>query len=248
MITKRIPLFAQLEIETSSTCNRTCGGCIRNSHPDREAVKPWFEDNELPTDTILRLMREAQDIGFRGQVCLQHYNEPLQDPRIGQLGALAKGMGFSHVFICTNADYMNEKRAAELDGRFDQIVVALYMGEPTKSKRADWLRTLFTRTRLTFTGGVFIPTHYSPVFPVEALARQHAGHPCHEPLYRMIVNHRGDMLMCCDDMTGHFDLGNVRDHTIEELWYGERHQDFVLALQNAGGRSAHPHCLSCPRP
>src|SRR5690242_4080275 len=85
-ITRRIPLFSQLEIETKSTCNRTCDFCIRNSHPDREAVKPWFEENEMPADTVLRLMREAQAIGFRGTVCLQHYNEPLQDPRLAQFG------------------------------------------------------------------------------------------------------------------------------------------------------------------
>jgi radical SAM protein with 4Fe4S-binding SPASM domain len=248
MIQKRIPLFAQLEIETKSTCNRSCDFCIRNSHPDRKAVEPWFEENEMPTDTVMRLFREAQALGFYGVVCLQHYNEPLQDARLPTFGALAKGMGFSYVFTCTNGDYLNEARAAELDGKFDEILVALYMNEPTKSKREAWIRTLFAKTSLTFTGGVAIPTHWSPVFPVEALAKKHAGNPCSEPLRRMIINHRGDMLMCCDDMIGHFELGNVRDHTLEELWYGERHQDLVLALLEAGGRSAHPHCLSCPRP
>jgi radical SAM protein with 4Fe4S-binding SPASM domain len=248
VIVKRIPLFTELVIETRSTCNRTCEACIRNSHPDREAVQPWFEENEMSADTVMRLMRESQAIGFRGVVCLQFYNEPLQDPRLAEFAALAKGMGFSYVFTCTNGDYLDEALAAELDGRLDEILVALYMGEPAKSRREAWLRTLFKKTKVAFTGGVFIPTHYSPVFPVEGLARQHAGHPCSEPLRRMIVNHRGDMMMCCDDLIGHYGLGNVRDHTVEELWYGERHQDLVLALQKAGGRSEHPHCLSCPRP
>ena len=248
MITKRIPLFWQLEIETKASCNRICEGCIRNSHPDREAVKPWFEANEMPTETLHRLLREAWEMGFRGGVCLQHYNEPLQDPRIGDFGALAKGMGFPHVFICTNADFMTEARAAELDGKFDQMVVALYMKEPVKSRRQKWLSSLFAKTQLAFTGGDFIPTHFSPLFPVETMAMQHHGHPCSEPLKRMIVNHRGDMLMCCDDVTGNFNLGNIRDHSIEELWYGARHQDLVISLLQPGGRSVHRHCESCPRP
>src|SRR5689334_9206367 len=98
MITRTIPLFSELVIETRSTCNRTCDFCIRNSHPDREAVKPWFEEREMPADTVMRLFREAQAIGFRGVVCLQFYNEPLEDPRLPEFAALAKGMGFSYVF------------------------------------------------------------------------------------------------------------------------------------------------------
>lgn len=248
ILNRRIPLFHQLEIETKSSCNRTCEACIRNSHPDREAVRPWFEENEMSAETVQRLLAEATSLGFSGSVCLQHYNEPLMDPRIGVFGKLAKDMGFAHVFTCTNADLMTAERAAELDGVFDEMLVALYMGEAVKAKREAWLRSLFTKTKLTFTGGGFIPTHYSPVYPVESLARKHVTKPCREPTRRMIVNHRGDMLLCCDDLVGTFALGNVRDHTLEELWFGERHQDLVLALLEPGGRKVHPHCEACPRP
>ena len=125
------------------------------------------------------------------------------------------------------------------------LTVALY--DKTKAvKREREIRTLLRRTLLTFTDGGHITTHFSPLYPVEELARSHAGHPCHEPIRRMIVNHRGEMLMCCDDLIGNFDLGNVKDHTIEELWFSEKHQDLVLALEKPGGRT-HPYCKSCPR-
>jgi radical SAM protein with 4Fe4S-binding SPASM domain len=243
----RIPLFEQLEIETSSRCNRTCAACIRNSHPDREALRPWFEDALLPTETIQRIYREAQALGFAGLVCLQHYNEPLLDERLAELGRQAKSDGFSYVFTCTNGDFVNESKAAELDGCFDEILVALYMGEPAKSRREAWLRSSFHRTRVTFTGGEFLPAHFSPLHDVSRLAAQHRGLACREPPRRMIINHRGDMLFCCEDVIGHFELGNIRTHSLEELWFGERHQSLVRALQEPGGRSAHPHCLSCPR-
>ena len=202
----------------------------------------------LETATFQRLLLEAWDMGFRGAVCLQHYNEPLQDARIAGLGTLVKETGFPYVFICTNADLMDELRAAGLDGVFDEMLVALYMNEPVKSWREAWLRTLFKSTKLTFTGGSHIATHYSPAFPVEWMIKRHANNPCSEPLRRFIINHRGDMLMCCDDMTGNFNLGNVHEQSLEELWYSDRHQDMVLALQKRGGRFVHPHCQSCPRP
>jgi len=245
---QRIALFSQLEVETRSTCNRFCPGCIRNSHPDREAVRPWFEGGELPSADLERIFRQALDLGFSGTVCLQHYNEPLQDRRIAEFGRMAKGLGFSWVFTCTNGDFLTEAVAAELDGAFDQLQIALYLEEPLKARRQEWLTHLFTRTQLWFTGGGHIPTHFSPLFEVEALAEQHRLLPCHEPMKRMIINHRGDMLLCCDDLVGHFNLGNIRDRTLEELWFSPVHQDLVLALQGPGGRLGHPHCASCPRP
>ena len=243
----RIPLFDILEIETQSTCNRTCPGCLRNSHPDRDGARAWFESHQLSSETVERLFCEAIALGFNGPVCLSHYNEPLQDPRIGDFAHTAKRLGLPFVYMCTNADLMTDRVAAELDGVLDRIYVALYMDEPIKTERQRRLEQRFTDTSLAFTGGGHIATHFSPLFDVGALARQHAGHPCSEPQRRMIVNHRGDMLFCCDDMLGHFELGNVHEQSLEDLWYSERHQMLVRALQEPGGRAVHPHCLSCPR-
>jgi hypothetical protein len=57
------------------------------------------------------------------------------------------------------------------------------------------------------------------------------------------------MLMCCDDMTGNFDLGNISNNIVETLWYGEKHQRLVSALQKKDGRKVpgNEHCLTCPR-
>ena len=238
----------QLEIETCSTCNRTCPGCIRNSHPNRARVQDWFAPNFMPTEMVEKILTEAQEMGFRGTVCLQHYNEPLMDERIGRFGKFARELGFREVLMATNADYMTEERAAELDGVFTRLLIALYMDEPKKSEREKWLRSVFSKTELLFTGGGHIPTHFSPVFDVKGLAQAHLDRPCSLPLERMILNHRGDMLLCCDDVVGNFDLGNVRTHSLRELWYGKKHQQILKDLLVAGGRRKHPYCSSCPRP
>jgi radical SAM protein with 4Fe4S-binding SPASM domain len=243
------PPFWRLEIETCSTCNRGCPTCIRNSHPDREKVKDWFVPNFMPTGMVEKILSDAHASGFRGSVCLQHYNEPLMDDRIEQFGRFAQELGgFFEVFISTNADYITEKRAAELDGIFTRLSVALYMDEPKKKERQQWLQSVFTKTKLEFTGGGHIATHFSPTFDVATLAKAHVEHPCSLPLERFILNHRGDMLLCCDDMIGNFDLGNVKDQTIHELWYGKKHQKIVKDLLRAGGRKKYAYCSNCPRP
>ena len=257
-----IPMFELLEIETRSTCNRRCAACIRNSDPDREAVRSWFEENELSLDAIYRVMTQAHAMGCR-TVALQHYNEPLEDTRLAHIASLARSVGFGRIWAATNADLMTPARAAELDGKFDQLDIALYptaqypykrvtlptevAGPEESNEREVWLRTLFHRTKLNIVLAPHGASHFSPTHPVADLASQFAPHPCHEPVVRMIVNHRGDMLLCCQDVTGHFGLGSVHDASVEQLWYSGRHQSLVLALGKDGGRSVHPHCLSCPQ-
>jgi len=242
-------LFKLFELETCSYCNRTCPTCLRNSHPDKQAVAPWFEQTFLPTETIHDLLGQLVRMGFQGPVCLQHYNEPLLDPRIAELGRYAKGLKqFHHVFMCTSGDFIDEKRAADLDGAFDELQISLYMNADVARRRTDYLKALFKKTLLSFTGGVHIPTHFSPSFPVLGFADAYRNRPCTLPQKRLIINHRGECLLCCDDLVGNFGLGNIRDHSLEELWFGERHQQIIRDLEVAGGRNKHPYCASCPRP
>ena len=248
---KKIELFNALEIETQSRCNRRCEGCLRNSYPDKKAVESWFNVNYLPTEDIERIMKQSLEIGFSGRVCLSHYDESLMDPRIADLGRMAKSLGFSHVYIGSNSDFLTAEMARDLDGAFDEIVFALYVPESHYEKRAKWIQSLFKKTQPRIRRGSHIITHYSPLAynAYDAIIKTYQNNTCIWPATNsMIINHRGDMMMCCDDMPGHFDLGNIKDHTIEELWYGEKHQDYVMALSKPGGRAIHPHCMCCPRP
>jgi hypothetical protein len=246
---RRIPLFQQLEIETSSTCNRYCTTCIRNSHPDKTVISAWFETHLLAQETFETACLQAIGLGFRGALCMQHYNEPLQDPRIIELGRFAKTLPFSQVFLCTNADLIDEDMANRLDGVFDNLQIALYVANREQQlKRETWLKTQFKKTPLYFTQGLHIPTHFSPEFDVVSLAENYRERPCSQPYIRMILNHKGQMLLCCDDVIGNFELGTFPEKSLEELWFAERHQDMLLTLQQNGGRHHHAYCESCPRP
>lgn len=245
---RKIPLFNQLEIETSSFCNRVCPSCIRNSHPDRQAVKSWFEHNLLPIETIEEICKQAVSLGFYGLVCLQHFNEPLEDPRIVEIGQMVKSFGFSHVFFCSNVDLMDDSLACDIDGVFDSVYVALYnRNEEQRLLEESSLLKRFKKTRLHFTKGFHIPTHFSPSFNTESLIRANAMATCSEPFRRMVINHKGQMLLCCDDMIGNFNLGNFPDMSLEDLWYSDRHQDILISLKKPGGRMLYPYCKICPR-
>jgi hypothetical protein len=210
---------------------------MRNSYPDRSLVDDWFQDRTIPTEVAHSLIDQLVDLRFSGSVCLQHFNEPLLDSRIADLGRYAKEKRrFSEVLICTNGELIDAAKARELDGAFDTLIVTLYPAKTPAVERARLLSTFFQRTRLAFNQS-HIVTHFSPDPRLPKLVEDAQKLPCIAGCrHRMVVNHRGDMLLCCDDLVGHFGLGNVQDQTLRQLWYSEKHQKILLDLESPGGR------------
>ena len=245
---KEIGLFQYLDIETSSICNRTCPTCIRNSHPNREAVSSFFEQNYLPFDVIINILRQCKDLDFKGSVCLSHFNEPLLDVRLPQITNMIAGHDWFHpVYFHTNGDYMTEELASGFDRTVDKIVVSLYMDEPKKSERAEWIKSLFHNTQIVILPGTHIPTHFSPKFDVVQMANDYINNNCTEVGSRLIINHRRQYLMCCEDVIGNFGFGTFPDISIKDYWYGDKHVGMVNTLKQYGGRKNYEYCSICPK-
>jgi len=242
-----IDIFPWLDLETISTCNRTCETCLRNSHPDREELKSWFELHYLEMDVIEEALRQVKEMGFTGGVRLSHYNEPTMDERLPEIASLVQSYGYK-AYMNTNGDYFTEKMAKDLDGKFEQIIVTLYMENPIKAQRAIWIPSLFKQTEIAvITQSEHMATHFSPKFDTAALAEQNREHPCLEPQIRVIINHRRQYLLCCDDVVGVYNLGKFPDVSIKDYWYGARHELLVNRLKEVGGRHIHKYCMACPR-
>ena len=240
-------LFNYLDFETVSTCNRTCPTCIRNSHPDREAVKSWFEPHLLPVEIIQEALNQCIRLNFKGEVCLSHYNEPLMDKRLPEIAQLVKSYGY-YVFLNTNGDYITEELAGKLDGILDMMIISLYMDEPIKSQRAEWIKNLFHKTELRIKiQSEHMATHFSPKFNVQKMAEKRIDDPCSQPTIRVIINHRQQYLLCCDDVIGNFYLGTFPEIGIETFWFGETHSKIMEDLMKNGGRRKYSYCSTCPR-
>jgi len=242
-----LKMFETIDFETVSSCNRKCVTCIRNSHPDKEAVASFFKPVYLSTTIIRHALDQCLEMDFKGKVCLSYYNEPLMDERLPEIVAMTKEYPW-YVFLLTNGDYLTEDLARRLEvAGLDKIVVSLYMDEPIKSQRAEWIKSIFYRTQPeVITMSDHIATHFSPKFDVVALAKKHENNPCSEAEMRVIINHRRQYLLCCDDVVGNFDLGTFPEIGIKDFWFGEKHTELAMDLRETGGRK-HPYCKTCPR-
>ena len=235
---RKIAPFPKVEIETSSYCNRRCPTCVRNSYPDRTKVESWFTENYLPDDVVYNLIDQLEKMSFRGDLGLQHYNEPLLDPRIVNFGKYAKTKNiFNEVSFHTNGDFLAPEMIENLDGVFHRISISLF----------HYPMHQFKKTKIVLVGDDHITSHFSPKPDFDTLVQRNRDAPCDYPFRGMYVNHLGEFLLCCEDFLGHFDLGNVKDRTLEELWFSEKHQEILLNLEKPNSRHLYPHCAICSR-
>jgi len=221
---------------------------LRNSHPDRDAVASWFEKNYLPEELIYEAIDQALSMGFRGGVCLSHYNEPMMDERLPGIAHKVRSyQELSTVHLNTNGDFITPELAAELDGALDFMIITLYMNEPKRSERAEWIKSLFQKTevRIRVNNG-HVATYFSPAFNLDELIQRFSPQACEQPDIRVIINHRRQYLLCCDDLIGNFDLGTFPEVGIGNYWNGKK-QEIAETLSEMGGRSWHPYCAICPR-
>ena len=64
---------------------------------------------------------------------------------------------------------------------------------------------------------------------------------------RMLIQHDGEVSLCCEDTFGAFELGNVYDRSLDELWFSERHIEIIENLI-AGRREHDDLCRNRPMP
>ncbi len=72
----------------------------------------------------------------------------------------------------------------------------------------------------------------------------HSVFPCKNPWREMIINYDGTVTFCCMDFNSVVIVGNIREHTIEQVWTGEKMQQ-LRRLHLEGRYSEIPICRNC---
>jgi 2-deoxy-scyllo-inosamine dehydrogenase (SAM-dependent)/8-amino-3,8-dideoxy-alpha-D-manno-octulosonate transaminase len=257
------PLFERLQIESQSNCNRACWFCPRTYDRTGKYLdatgKPVLR--QMPTEKIIGLLDEARALGFRGRVGFYHYSEPLLDPRNTLLAQEARRRDMIP-YLHTNGDVLRRDDAlCEIVRRvYAFIVVGLYdyrTDDELEAAKQFWRARLaganlefspigLSDGRSSHSIGVaraLVPPDRRMTLP--DLTFQNA--PCHRPLIRMLVQYDGAVCLCCEDTSGAFDLGNVYDRSLADIWFSDRHTSIIRDLK-AGRRDRYDLCRTCPMP
>jgi cyclic pyranopterin phosphate synthase len=227
--------FISVNLETTAYCNRTCPFCF--NHPRF----PPRERGLMPTDLFHHLVAELAALKFSGRLSLYFYGEPLLDRRLPEwMRHLREKLPQAYLHLATNGDLLNEELFLTLiRAGMERFFITDY--EKEEQPHLIRLREKYPfhvelrrieEARLTDRAGMIFGRG-------RELAR-----PCLRPASQLVINWRGEVLLCCHDFYGRYKMGQVGEKSLKEIWHspGFRHYRELLAQ---GQRFRLPLCRHC---
>ncbi|MCF7866328.1 SPASM domain-containing protein [Candidatus Woesearchaeota archaeon] len=207
--------FKIVEIETHSTCNRTCSYCP-NSIYDRGKKKNEVIMSEKMYEKILL---ELSNFKFEGQLRFHLYNEPLLDKRLPNFIAKAHDiLPKSKKELFTNGDLLSEKKLDELKyAGIDKILVTIHEGTlSTNLKNIDHIVKEKNLGRLVHIRKYEEISLLNRGGLLDVTSKKQTS--CFYASERLVISSKGDILICSNDYLGKIKLGNLHKSSIQEIW------------------------------
>jgi len=227
--------IASVNIETTGYCNRKCYFCFFH---DRF---PKRKQGIMEETTYKNIIDELSKINFCGRLSPHSYGEPLLDKRLPALMEYTKKkLPNCYTQIMTNGDFLTAQLFKQLIAKgVDHFIITNYDDEEKAfltfiSEHCPW----HVRVR-----------SYKDFITVDRagkiLNRKSQLHePCLRPSSQLVINWKGDVILCCNDFYGEYVMGNVNDGNLLDIWNSAKF-DYYRNNLIKGQRSSIPICHHC---
>lgn len=213
--------FNEIEVETISFCNRKCSYC-----PNVSLDRFNSDGSVLMDDNLLEeIFNQLKDIKFKGIFSPHMYGEPLLDPRIvniiekiNKLGAKSK--------IVTNGDYLTINLLDKLLNAGLKILYISKHSPKLSSAARNSIEYLKSKSNLNLEFKVL--DFYTDFNTDRKMVGNRGGNldietkkkppiMCPYVLYP-VIDVNGTLVLCCQDFNSDYQLGNVSERHISEIW------------------------------
>lgn len=227
--------FISVNLETTAFCNRTCSFCF--NHPRF----PPRERGLMAPEMFQHIVAELAAMNFGGRLSLHFYGEPLLDRRLPEwVRALREKLPRAYLHLSTNGDLLTEELFLTLvRSGMEMFCITNYDDED--NPRLTRLRERYPfhaelrriqDTQLTDRAGMIF-----------ARGRE-LKRPCLRPASQLVINWRGEVLLCCHDFYGQYKMGQVGEQSLKDIWQGEQFSRCRRLLAQ-GERSLLSLCRHC---
>ncbi len=239
LLYRQTPMFRDVSIEISSFCNRKCKACPVSISPRKE--KEYMEEHVYD-----KILNELGRINFYGRIALHHFNEPLADKNIVAKVRKASTLApKAAIEIRSNGDYLNNILLRELvDAGLNTLNITAYE-ERTYSKIEKIASLASDRENKVL-----------KVQRVPQLIGNRAGSldntsiskpliaDCFLPSKHMVINYKGEVVICSNDYYGKVVLGNVAQKSLMDIWQSDDFNNIRRILKRKD-RSKITTCTHC---
>ena len=216
--------FRSVAIEISTFCNRTCYYC-----PNLLEETPV---EFMAEETFHEIIDQLKEINYSGIILYHFYNEPLLDKRLPNFIRYVKTNLPNCVSrVVSNGDFLSTDLADNLinAGVLDiMITIHDIDGENFLNK----LRPVLTK----YPEYIHVNTiHNQPIsnrggaIKVKQLDKKDT---CTDPLTSLTLDHKGNVLLCCNDYYRKHSFGNITHAKISKIWHSEDFSRLRKELRN----------------
>lgn len=230
-------IFTSTNIELYGYCNRRCYFCFNsNRFPARDA---GIMDEGL----WKKIIDELSAIQYTGRISPYFYGEPLLDKRIAGLVLYARGKcPYSRILISSNGDMLTEELLVKLiENGMDEMLLTNY-DDFEKEQIVNLYKKYPRFIQYRNYKEIDLKNRAGSLFEKST---DKINQPCLRPSRQLVINWKGNVLLCCNDYYEHYIFGNVNNTSVREIWKDNDFRKYREILSQSGGRRQIDICKKC---
>jgi radical SAM protein with 4Fe4S-binding SPASM domain len=241
-----VPLFSWIDLNPTELCNRTCEFCPRvdsSLYPNQNL--------NISLELCKKINSELQELNYKGGVVLSGYGEPMLHPELLQMvKILGKNI---HLEMVTNGDKLTTEIVQKLfESGLNMMVVSMYDGP----HQIDEFEKIFKDAKIPENAYMLRDRWYAIEEDYGVKLTNRAGvategnqsevelyKPCYYPLYSIMLDWNGDVMLCVQDWNKKVKMGNIASDSLLNVWKSSGFKKYRNMLKK-GKRVLSP-CSEC---
>lgn len=214
-----LDFFDSIALETTTHCNLRCKFCP-NSKYERGLEK---NKKLMKTSLFKKIIDELSEIGYKGQILLHFYGEPLTDKRLPELVKYTrKNLPNADIQVNTNGFLLTIPIYKKLiEAGVDNFFITQYgkTKPPAIMKLFDYLKEhpKENKTEYRELGADLALSNRGGEIKVEKTV-DYDRPICIYPNTAVHVNYKGEMVLCCNDYHSTITFGNITNEKLLTIW------------------------------
>lgn len=247
-----IPPFSSIEFSINALCTRRCVFCPRVD----EKAFPNI-NSHLSLDLFKKIMDDLASINYIGRVSISGFGEPLLTKNIHEYIAYAKKKCPGALFeIVTNGDVLTDDVFKRLfDAGLDCLKISLYGGPHQIPKFEKMMKDHGLTEKEVLIRKRYLPPEKNYGLTISNRAGaitleninvkpldEPLNRPCYLPLYDMIIDYDGLVVICSNDWFKEAVVGDLNKESIIDVWKSDAFNAIRRKLVNNNR-----NCIPCKK-
>lgn len=220
-------LFTVVEFNLANYCNRNCSFC---------PSKPKNEKLFLDKNTYIKVINDIYSVDpkYSGVICYSGFSESLLYPDLISIISITKNiLKYSKIELMTNGDYLNSSILKNIfEAGLDVLNISVYsQNDENHIKNINGLDKYNVIQRIRY--GENDRTVWNNVAGyITDYNELNITRVCYYPFYLIYINYNGNVGFCCNNYTEEYNIGNIKEKNIKDLWYSDKMLELRKMLIN----------------